>query len=77
MLPRTEEFPPGFRMIAYSNQQNANTGGETGANMFVECCNILGEEEEECTTTAGGIIFPTQACDFVGFAFGMCLSFGL
>ena len=38
--------------------------------MFVECCNIVGDEEEECTNTVGGIEFPTQACDFVGFAFG-------
>ena len=62
-------------MIAYSNQQNANSGGETGGNMFTECCNMISEEEEQCTETIGAIEFPTQACDFVGLAFGMCDSF--
>ena len=61
-------------MIAYSNQQNANAGGETGGNMFVECCNMV-NGEEQCTETVGAIEFPTQKCDFVGFAFGMYLSF--
>ena len=36
VLPRTEAFPTGFRMIAYSNQSGATTGGETGGNMFGE-----------------------------------------
>ena len=61
-------------MIAYSNQQNANIGGETGGNMFVECCNMV-NGGEECTETIGDIEFPTKACDFVGLAFGMCDSF--
>jgi hypothetical protein len=61
-------------MIAYSNQQNANEGGETGNNIFVECCNLLNNgEDEECTTTSGSVVFPNQACDFVGFAFGKCV----
>ena len=70
VLPRTEEFPEGFRMIAYSDQENAQIGGETGGNLFVECCNFV-NDEEECTSTVGSVIFPTQKCDFVGFAFGM------
>ncbi len=65
-------------MIAYSNQEGASGGGETGGNMFVECCNFIGgeeEEEEDCVNTVGDLIFPTQACDFVGLAFGMYLCF--
>mmetsp|Transcript_18726 Transcript_18726/g.28079 ORF Transcript_18726/g.28079 Transcript_18726/m.28079 type:complete len:124 (+) Transcript_18726:111-482(+) len=70
VLPRTEAFPRGFRMIAYSNQQGSNAGGETGGNMFVECCNVGPNEEESCTETVGALEFPTQRCDFVGLAFG-------
>jgi len=70
VLPKTEAFPPGFRMIAYSNQQGANVGGETGGNMFVECCNFV-NDEESCTNTVGTLEFPTQACDFLGLAFAM------
>ena len=58
-------------MIAYSNQQGANMGGETGGNMFVECCNMINNgEDESCTETVGDLVFPTQSCDFVGLAFG-------
>ena len=58
-------------MIAYSNQQGANMGGETGGNMFVECCNMgQSEDDETCTETIGDLVFPTQRCDFVGLAFG-------
>jgi len=58
-------------MIAYSNQQGSNAGGETGGNMFVECCNVGPNEEESCTETVGALEFPTQRCDFVGLAFAM------
>jgi hypothetical protein len=68
----TVAFPPGFQMIAYSNQDNAEGGGETGSNLFVECCNFInGDEEEDCTTTEGyPLIFPKQKCDVVGIGFG-------
>ena len=71
-LPATVEFPEGFRMIAYSNQQNANLGGETGGNLLVECCGLDDEGEEDCETTVGNpLIFPTRTCGFLGIAFSM------
>ena len=76
-LPETVAFPPNFRMIAYSNQEGADSGGETGGNLLVECCDFVGngeEKEEDCTTTVGNpLIFPTKKCDFLGLAFGTCL----
>jgi len=33
--PPTEAFPKDFHMIAYSDQQGANKGGETGGNLFI------------------------------------------
>lgn len=59
LLPAVEAFPPGFRMIAYSNE-----------NLLVECCNMIGEEES-CTEQDGNLNFPSQNCDFVGIAFAM------
>ena len=70
VLPRTEAFPPKFRMIAYSDQMGANVGGETGGNMFVECCNVNAQGEESCTETTGGVDFPKKDCSFLGMAFG-------
>ena len=57
-------------MIAYSNQQGANQGGETGGNLFIECCNVSGEDEQ-CTSTVGKLEFPKKNCDFLGMAFAM------
>jgi len=59
VLPKTEAFPPGFRMIAYSNN-----------NLFIECCDYV-DEREQCTDSIGGMDFPTQSCDFVGIALAM------
>jgi len=67
--PPTEAFPKDFHMIAYSDQQGANKGGETGGNLFIECCNIS-NGEESCTSTTGGVVFPKKKCDFLGIAFG-------
>ena len=73
--PETVAFPPEFRMIAYSNQDGAGAGGETGGNLLVECCNYVNVgEDEDCTTTVGNpLIFPKKKCDFLGLAFGKCL----
>eukprot|EP00561_Arcocellulus_cornucervis_P012712 CAMPEP_0185802860 /NCGR_PEP_ID=MMETSP1322-20130828/2246_1 /TAXON_ID=265543 /ORGANISM="Minutocellus polymorphus, Strain RCC2270" /LENGTH=169 /DNA_ID=CAMNT_0028498661 /DNA_START=168 /DNA_END=674 /DNA_ORIENTATION=+ len=38
--PKTEAFPPGFRLITASSDAGANNGGENGGNMFTECCNF-------------------------------------
>ena len=71
-IASTSEFPPGFRMIAYSNQEGAGTGGETGANLFVECCDYVNGGEESCTNYEGNpLVFPTNTCDFLGIAFAM------
>jgi len=66
--PATVEFPPGFRMIAYSNQERADVGGETGGNLLVECCN----DGEACVTTSGNpLLFPRTRCGMMGLAFAM------
>ena len=66
--PRTEAFPPGFRMIAASNDPGANQDGESGENMLTECCDLDGEEED-CQSW-GRLEFPRRNCDFLGIAFG-------
>jgi len=59
-------------MIAYSNQEGADQGGETENNLFVECCDFTGDGEEDCSSTSGNpLIFPTRACDVVGVAMAM------
>ena len=73
VLPRTEEFPPNFRMIAASTDNRANLGGESGGNMLTECCNMIdngGPEPEENCETWDRLHFPTRTCDFLGVAFG-------
>ena len=66
-------------MIAHSDDEDADQGGEIGENLFVECCNyVAGDEdedemEEECSTTSGKYLqFPTTTCDFLGIGFGAC-----
>ncbi|GFH53475.1 hypothetical protein CTEN210_09951 [Chaetoceros tenuissimus] len=66
----TKAFPKDFRMIAYSDQANANQGGESGGNFFTECCNIV-NGEEDCTSTFGKVEFPKQNCGFLGMAMSM------
>ena len=71
VLPRTEAFPPEFRMIAYSNQQTPDEGGNAEGNLFTECCNYNAQGQEVCTEADdGGINFPKENCDFAGMAFG-------
>ena len=73
VLPRTEAFPPGFRMIAHSTDAGADRGeifpeddeGE-GWNHITECCN---EGEEDCMIMKG-LVFPDRPCDVLGIAFG-------
>lgn len=70
--PDTVAFPPGFRMIAFSDQDGADSGGETGGNLLVECCNFTKGGDERCKTTTGNpLIFPTTKCDFLGVAMAM------
>ena len=71
--PKTEAFPPGFRMIASSNDAGANNGGESGGNMMVECCQTDGPEDEDCEFWPF-MTFPQKNCDFLGIAFGKSLS---
>ena len=58
-MPRTEAFPPDFRMIAFSDD-----------NVMMECCNHNFLGGEVCSETWGGIDFPEEDCDFVGIAMG-------
>ena len=67
----TQAFPKDFKMIAYSDMENSATGGETGGNLFIECCdyNVFGQEV--CTSNTGSIQFPTRNCAFLGIAMAM------
>lgn len=67
VLPETVAFPPDFRMIAYSDQNGADKGGETGSNFFMECCN----DGEACDTWTGAIKFPRKNCKKLGMALAM------
>ena len=64
----TEEFPPGFRMIAHSDDEGAQLGGELGANMLTECCDYFPDGSEDCVEWSD-MRFPTQSCAFLGIAF--------
>ena len=73
--PGVEAFPPGFRMIAASNDDGA-CGYDAGdceedsfVAMFSECCDMSGEEES-CSSWEGELFFPKQNCDFLGIALG-------
>ena len=59
VLPRTEAFPPDFRMIAYSTD-----------NLFTECCDYSPSGDEICTEQEGTLNFPTRNCDFFSIALG-------
>ena len=60
-LPRTEEFPPGFRVIASSADRGAPPW-----NMFSECCNYPGGVQDCQTVT--GLNFPNRNCDHLDIA---------
>ena len=62
----TQAFPKDFKMIAYSDMENSATGGETGGNLFTECCDYDVFGEEVCTSNTGSIEFPTRNCAFLG-----------
>lgn len=65
--PETVEFPPGFRMITYSNQ--------AGGDLFMECCDYTSDGEEDCTFFEGNpLVFPTTTCEFLGIAMGKLVS---
>jgi len=72
VLPRTEAFPPGFRMIAASNDPGADGGGGDGfPAMFTECCKVRPNGEEgRCESWEGSLVFPTQSCGFLGISLG-------
>jgi len=67
--PKTEAFPPEFRMIAHSNDFGADQGGESEGNMLTECCNFRGDGE--VCESWDRLEFPTRKCDFLGIAFAM------
>eukprot|EP00978_Attheya_sp_CCMP212_P012200 scaffold30375_cov55-Attheya_sp.AAC.2 len=68
VLPRTEAFPPGFRMIASSHDEGSDRGGEKGFNMFTECCTFVNGRDVHCETW-NHLEFPEQACDSFNIAF--------
>ena len=74
--PGVEPFPPGFRMIAASNDDGAcgYGSGDCGDNfvaMFTECCDMSGDNES-CSEWEGELFFPKRNCDFLGIALGEC-----
>lgn len=70
--PQTVEFPPGFRMIAFSDQLAREAPGDHVESLMVECCDFDGEDEEICTFSEGTkLIFPETTCDFLGISLNM------
>jgi len=69
--PRTEAFPPGFRMIAHSSDIRANLGQlfDNDTNLLSECC-FHQDDEIECDSTPG-LHFPTSSCDYLEILFAM------
>ena len=68
VLPRTEAFPPGFRMIAASDDPGADGGGGDGERaMFTECCDVA---ETNCEFWEGSLQFPEYPCGFLGISLG-------
>jgi len=65
--PKTEAFPPAFRMIAGSDDNGANVGD----NMFTECCDLNSDGEEESCQEWDRLFFPERSCGFLGIAFAM------
>jgi len=76
--PVAEPFPPGFRMIAASDDPGAdgcgpdgNCGSDSLHAMFTECC-MLRNGSETCEAwEQSQIVFPTRSCDFLGIALAM------
>lgn len=67
-LPAVEAFPPGFRMIAHSNDEGADKGEIGGQhNLFVECCR---DGTQDCETF-GFLTFPNIKCDLMEIFFSM------
>jgi len=76
--PAVEAFPPGFRMIAASNDPGADGCGLNGAcgedslhAMFSEACNYSSDREEQCIEWEGELALPAEAYAFVGIALNM------
>eukprot|EP00986_Skeletonema_menzelii_P010248 scaffold4964_cov220-Skeletonema_menzelii.AAC.1 len=83
VFPQVEPFPPGFRMIAASNDPGACGVGSdcpsacgveddcpNAVAMFTECCDFR-NNGESCSSWEGQLFFPRQNCDFVGIALAM------
>jgi hypothetical protein len=72
--PGVEPFPPGFRMIAASNDDGAcgygaENCGDNFVAMFTECCTMSGDSES-CSDWEGELFFPKRNCDFLSIALG-------
>ena len=65
-IPAAEAFPPGFRMIAHSNDFGADVGeiGD-GNNLIVECCR---DGTQDCEVF-DFLTFPTMKCDLMEIFF--------
>ena len=65
-LPAVEAFPPGFRMIAHSDDEGADKGEIAEEhNLFVECCR---DGTQDCETF-GFLTFPNIKCDLMEIFF--------
>lgn len=69
-MPETVPFPPGFRMIAHSDQYGIEAPSDFDEILYVECCDYDEAGEEICSYASAGtsIIFPDQTCNFLGIA---------
>ena len=62
-------FPRIPRPKTAPDDTGADQGGESEGNMLTECCDFLGDEEEDCRNW-DRLHFPSRKCDFLGIAFG-------
>lgn len=66
VVPSTEAFPPGFRMIAHSNDAGADKGEIGGGyNLVVECCR---DGTRNCESF-DYLTFPVMKCDLMEIFF--------
>ena len=61
-----DAFPPGFRMIAHSNDEGADVGEIGGRyNLLIEFCR---DGTQDCETF-GELTFPSMRCDLMEIFF--------
>jgi hypothetical protein len=66
-IPAVEAFPPGFRMIAHSDDDGADKGEIGGEhNLVIECCR---NGTKDCEYFKDFLTFPNMKCDLMEIFF--------